>query len=291
MPPRAMPAVRALAQKLGVDLAMVAATGPDGSISRDDVERAARAVASSGPGEAVRGMRRAMARRMAQAHAEVVPAGVMDEADIGDWAPTEDISIRVVRAIATAAKSEPALNAHYSGETGTRHILERIDLGIAVDTEDGLIVPVLRNIGTRDAKDLRAGLDRMRAAAKSRNMPPAELQGATISLSNFGMFGGRFAHLVIVPPQVAIIGVGRIAEAVLPHHGVPAVRKTSTGHAVLRPPHRHRRRGRTLSCSDEARPRIARPRWYCRASAQSPWIRRLGQVSARDRTGRSWQRQ
>ena len=226
MQPRAMPAVRALAQKLGVDLALVAATGPDGSISRDDVERAARAVASSGPGEAVRGMRRAMARRMAQAHAEVVPAGVMDEADIGDWAPTEDISIRVVRAIATAAKSEPALNAHYSGETGTRHILERIDLGIAVDTEDGLIVPVLRNIGTRDAKDLRAGLDRMRAAAKSRNMPPAELQGATISLSNFGMFGGRFAHLVIVPPQVAIIGVGRVAEAVLPHHGVPAVRKT-----------------------------------------------------------------
>ena len=89
----------------------------------------------------------------------------------------------------------------------------RIDIGIAVDTEDGLIVPVLRNVGERDARDLRAGLDRLRADAAARSIPPDELRGATITLSNFGMIGGRFANLVVVPPQVAIVGAGRIRHA------------------------------------------------------------------------------
>jgi pyruvate dehydrogenase E2 component (dihydrolipoamide acetyltransferase) len=96
---------------------------------------------------------------------------------------------------------------------------------MAVDTEDGLIVPVLRNVGERDARDLRAGLDRMRADAQARSIPPEELRGATITLSNFGMIGGRFASLVVVPPQVAIIGAGRIGERVMVHDGKVAVRR------------------------------------------------------------------
>ena len=87
-------------------------------------------------------------------------------------------------------------------------MLRRIDVGIAVDLEGGLIVPVLRNVGERDSADLRAGLDRMRADAAARSIPPEELRGATITLSNFGMIAGRFASLVVVPPQVAIIGAG-----------------------------------------------------------------------------------
>lgn len=67
-------------------------------------------------------------------------------------------------------------------------------------------------VAERDARDLRAGLDRMRADAQARSIPPEELRGATITLSHFGMIGGRFASLVIVPPQVAIIGAGRIGE-------------------------------------------------------------------------------
>jgi pyruvate dehydrogenase E2 component (dihydrolipoamide acetyltransferase) len=178
-----------------------------------------------GTGEPLRGMRRAMAQRMAHAHREVVPAGVVDEADIGDWAPGEDISVRLIRAIGVACKTEPSLNTHYFAETGVRHVIKRIDLGIAVDTEDGLIVPVLRNVGERDGRDLRAGLDRLRADAAARVVPPEELRGATITLSNFGMFGGRFAHLVIVPPQVAIVGAGRAGDRVVVHQGVPAVRR------------------------------------------------------------------
>jgi pyruvate dehydrogenase E2 component (dihydrolipoamide acetyltransferase) len=93
-PARALPAVRALARKLEVDLASVQGSGPDGTITRADVERAARSLTDLGPPEPLRGMRRAMAHRMAAAHAEVVPASVTDEADIGDWGPTEDITIR-----------------------------------------------------------------------------------------------------------------------------------------------------------------------------------------------------
>jgi pyruvate dehydrogenase E2 component (dihydrolipoamide acetyltransferase) len=220
-----LPAVRALARKLDVDLNLVQPSGPGGTITRADVERAAKSLAEAGPAEPLRGMRRAMAQRMALAHAEVAPASVSDEADIGDWAKSEDVTIRLVRAVAAACAAEPSLNAWYDAEAGARRMLKRIDLGIAIDTEGGLIVPVLRNIGARDAKDLRAGLDRMRADARARSIPPEELRGATITLSNFGMIGGRFASLVVVPPQVAIVGAGRIDERVLARQGRAEVRR------------------------------------------------------------------
>jgi 2-oxoisovalerate dehydrogenase E2 component (dihydrolipoyl transacylase) len=220
-----VPAVRALARKLDVDLNVVQATGPGGTITRADVERAARSLAEAGPAEPLRGMRRAMAQRMAAAHAEVARTTVIDEADIDDWRKGEDVTIRLVRAIAAACAAEPSLNAWYNADAGERRVIKRIDLGIAVDTEGGLIVPVLRNIGDRDAKDLRAGLDRMRADAIARSIPPEELRGATITLSNFGMIGGRFANLVVVPPQVAIVGAGRIDQRVMVHDGQPAARR------------------------------------------------------------------
>ncbi len=219
-----MPAIRALARKLDVDLNLVQATGAGGMITRADVERAAKSLAEAGPAEPLRGMRRAMAQRMAAAHAEVVRTTVTEEADIDDWRK-DDITIRLVRAIAAACKAQPSLNAWYNAGAGERRLLTRIDLGIAIDTEGGLIVPVLRNVSERDARDLRTGLDRMRADAAARSIPPEELRGATITLSNFGMIGGRFANLVIVPPQVAIVGAGRIDHRVIVHQGAAAVRR------------------------------------------------------------------
>lgn len=205
-------------------LDLVTPTGADGSVTRADVERAARGMTTLGTGEPLRGMRRAMAQRMSLAHREIVPAGVLDEVDIGGWAKGEDVSVRLIRAIAAACKAEPSLNAFYNSQSGVRHIVGRIDIGIAVDTEDGLIVPVLRNVGERDTRDLRAGLDRLRADAAARRVPPEELKGASITLSNFGMFGGRFA-LVIVPPQVAIVGAGHAADRVVAGNGAPCVRR------------------------------------------------------------------
>ena len=220
-----LPAVRALAHKLDVDLNLVQATGPAGTITRADVERAAKSLVDAGPAEPLRGMRRAMAQRMAVAHAEVSPASVTDEADVDDWPKGEDITVRLVRAIAVACKAEPSLNAWYNAEAGERRLVRRIDIGIAVDTEDGLIVPVMRNVGERDARDLRAGLDRLRSDAAARSIPSEELRGATITLSNFGMIGGRFANLVVVPPQVAIIGAGRIRQGMVVREDRPSVRR------------------------------------------------------------------
>ena len=124
-------------------------------------------------------MRRAMAQRMAAAHAEVVPATVTDDADIGEWRAGEDPSVRLIRAIAAACGAEPALNAWYNSGAGDRRLVKRIDIGIAIDTEGGLIVPVMRNVAERDARDLRAGLDRLRADAAARSIQPEELRGAT----------------------------------------------------------------------------------------------------------------
>lgn len=211
----AAPAVRALARERGVDLAGVSGTGPGGAITREDVERAA---ASTGNrAEPLRGIRRAMAVNMARAHAEVVPATLWDEADIEAWsAPAADVALRLIRAIAAGCMAMPALNAWYDGEAMSRRLLPDIDLGVAVDTEDGLIVPVLRDIAHRDDATLRHDIDTLKHAARARTIAPADLRDPTITLSNFGMLAGRQAALVIVPPQVAIVGAGRIALAAVP---------------------------------------------------------------------------
>jgi len=209
---KAAPAVRALAQRLGVDLAQVTASGPGGAVTSADVERGARAQTAAGPVEPLAGVRRAMAINMARSHAEIVPATVSDEADIAAWTPQSDVTIRLARAIAAGCAASPGLNAWYDGHTMERRLLKQIDLGLAVDTEDGLFVPVLQNIGDRDAADLRRGIEAMKKDVRARTVPVAELRGQTITLSNFGMFAGRFAALVIVPPQVAILGAGRITE-------------------------------------------------------------------------------
>ncbi len=228
---KAAPAVRALARKLGVDLAGMAGTGPGGAVISADIEAAAGAVtgggavAEGGAVEPLRGVRRAMARNMARAHAEIVPATVTDTADIASWPPGTDITIRLLRALATAAAAEPALNATWLGFDEGRRLNDRIDIGIATDTPDGLFVPVLRDVGNRDAGDLRHGLERMKADVRARSIPPGELRGATITLSNFGMFGGQNAALVVVPPQVAIVGAGRIRDAVVAREGSVAIRR------------------------------------------------------------------
>ena len=104
-------------------------------------------------------------------------------------------------------------------------VVAKIDVGIAVDLPEGLFVPVLRDVASRDAADLRRGLDRMRADVVARKMPPEELRGNTITLSNFGMIGGKYAAPIVVPPTVAILGAGRIHEQVLAVAGAPAVHR------------------------------------------------------------------
>lgn len=221
---KATPAVRALAGQLGVDLALVSPSGTKETVTKADVERAAGRLAEAGPLEPLRGVRRAMARNMERAHAEVVPATVTEVADIGDWLAGTDVTLRLLRAIVAGCAAEPALNAWYFGRDRGRRLHRKVDLGIAMDTEDGLFVPVLRDVGKRDHDDLRHGLEAMKADVKARTVPVEELRGATITLSNFGMFGGLHAALVVVPPQVAILGAGCIHDRVVPVAGAPAIR-------------------------------------------------------------------
>ena len=117
-----------------------------------------------------------MARNMALARSEVAAATIMDDADIGSWPEDADTTIRLIRALVAGCRAEPSLNAWFESQTMARRVLDKIDLGVAVDLPEGLFVPVLRDVGNRDAADLRAGLNRMRADMAARRMLPEELR-------------------------------------------------------------------------------------------------------------------
>lgn len=220
---KAVPAVRALARKMGVDLSRVAGTGKDGTITAKDVKAHAEKAEAMGPMEQIKGTRRTMARSMAQAHAEIVPTTLCDDADIGGWKDGQDITIRLLRALVEACKAEPSLNAWFDGQKVARKLHDQVDVGIAMDTKDGLFVPALRDVGNKDAKALREGLEELREGVKERSIPPEELRDYTIMLSNFGVFAGRYATPVINPPCVAILAAGRTRDAVVARDGKPAV--------------------------------------------------------------------
>jgi len=260
---KAVPAVRALAKKLKVDLGRVRPSGADGVVTMKDVKDAAangsaalgaapaRAVAASagrhlapelpqgepsrtatslagkpvrtaspsqsasGQPEQLKGVRRNMARVMADAHAQVVPTTLVDDADLHAWIGKQDITARLIRAIVFACKTVPALNAWFDGKNLTRTLHPHVDIGIAVDTDDGLFVPALRNADMLDGNGIRGAIKRLRSQVEDRSIPASELSGYTISLSNFGMFAGRYATPVVVPPTVAIIGAGKLSHDVV----------------------------------------------------------------------------
>ena len=187
----AMPAARAKARALGVDLASVTGTGPDGRIRIADVERASNQ-AGRMAGETLRGVRKTMAERMALSHARVVPVTVTEDADIGDWREGEDVTVRLIRAVVAGCAASPSLNAWFDDDAARRTLHRDVHVGIAADTGDGLFVPVLRDAGVQEPAALRAEVDRLRAGVVARSLVPGELDGATITLSNFGMLAGRY---------------------------------------------------------------------------------------------------
>ena len=207
---KAAPAVRALARRLNVELASVAPSGPGGSVTAEDVERAGAAPAPVAAREALHGMRRSMARNMALAHAEVASVTVMDDADVEAWRAGSTLMPRLLRALVAGCGAEPGLNAWFDAKSSSRRVFDQVHVGIAVDTADGLIVAVLRDCHRREAADLAAALDGLVGDARERKLPPDALRGATISLSNYGAIAGRYASPIVVPPTVAILGAGRL---------------------------------------------------------------------------------
>ena len=206
---RASPAVRARARELGVDLSCLTPTGPEKTITMADVQAAAAQAGAAPVSKALRGARRTMADNMAGAWREVVHATVQDEADIEAWSADEDVTGRLVRALIAGCKVEPALNAGFDAQSLSLRENSTIDLGLAIDSPDGLFVPVLRDVARATPQDWRRQIDAFKRGVAERSLAPADLRGATISLSNFGTIAGRHASLIVMPPQVAILGVGR----------------------------------------------------------------------------------
>jgi len=210
-PIRATPAVRARARELSVDLARVTPTGPGGTISLANVEAAASLPGTGPMPGALRGVRRTMATNMAQAWREVAHATLHDEADIEAWSATEDLTCRLVRAVIAGCKSEPGLNASFDGTSLSLRVNPTIDIGLAIDSSEGLFVPVLRNAASATPTEWRQTIDAFKRGVQERSLTPADLRRPTITLSNFGSIAGSYASLIVIPPQVAILGAGRIA--------------------------------------------------------------------------------
>jgi 2-oxoisovalerate dehydrogenase E2 component (dihydrolipoyl transacylase) len=221
---KATPAVRALAHRMEVELSMVTPSGRDGLILADDVRRVARILAEHGPMEPLRGVRRAMARNMAQAHSEVAPATMVEDADITGIESTADITPRLIRALIAGCKAEPSLNAWFDSHANGRRVLERIHLGLAVDAPQGLFVAVLPDIQNDDDTAIVERLDELKEKIKNRSLTPAELRGYSITLTNYGAIAGRYASPVVLPPTVAILGAGKSRDEVVARNGEMVIR-------------------------------------------------------------------
>ncbi len=226
---KAMPAARVLAKEMNIDLAQVTPTGPQGLITPNDVKKHLTQQASSSTGALsasfegevtpLQGVRRAMALAMAQSHREIVPVTIIEDADISHFSPKTDVTAHLIQAMVAAAKVEPALNAWFDGKQLAQKIWHEMHVGLAMDMPEGLFVPVIKNAGTYSPEALRKCIEELKVSVRSRTIAPKDLQGATITLSNFGTIAGRYATPIIVPPAVAILGCGRSRDVALPRDG------------------------------------------------------------------------
>lgn len=227
---KATPAVRMLAKQLEVDLATIKSKGE--IITADEVKQAAQLRKASFKGPQIEGVltplsnvRHAMVLSMSQSHQDIVPVSLVDDADIQAWEGQHDITIRLIRAIEQACKKIRIMNAYFDGKKMGYQLKEKINIGIAVDTPHCLYVPVLKDISNKNDNELRQQINRFKEMAKTRSFPTKDLHGATIMLSNFGTFAGRYANPILLPPMVTIIGVGRIRKQVVPENGQPVIHR------------------------------------------------------------------
>jgi pyruvate dehydrogenase E2 component (dihydrolipoamide acetyltransferase) len=223
---KATPAVRVLARELGIDLNTLTPRQGD-TLTADDVKAAAQSSAQKAatpeplpPGwEYLPAVRRAMVMSMTQAHQEIVPVTLTEDVDIHAWEPGQDATVRFIRAIQAACQVEPTLNVHFDGGHLATLPLKDINLGIAVDTHHGLYVPVIKNVAEHSNEELRNTINRFKTQAQDRRIPQEDLRGASIMLSNFGSFAGKYATPILVPPLVSIIGIGKKRDSVVPYEG------------------------------------------------------------------------
>lgn len=223
---RATPLVRRLASGLGVDLATVAGTGPQGRITEDDVRGAAAgavpAPSSEGRREPLHGIRRQMFQHLARAHREIPAVTWVEECDF-TAADLQRLLPLVLQAVAASLREYPELNASVGDEELVYH--DRIDVGLAVQTERGLVVPVVRGCDALGLDELDAEVRRLAEAAHAGRLAPAELRGGTFTVTSAGRSAGLFVTPLVNHPEVAILGIHRIEERAVVRDGEIVVRR------------------------------------------------------------------
>jgi pyruvate dehydrogenase E2 component (dihydrolipoamide acetyltransferase) len=225
---KATPAVRAEARRQSIDLAEVTPSGRNGQVTQADLEQfASRAKPAARPqarqagaptaaqSEPLRGPRRAMAQSMTRSRDEVALCTIFDDADIEEWLNKRDFTPRILRATVAGCAAEPALNGFYDAENMSRQLESRVDIAMAVDTGDGLIVPVIRGVDRMALDEIRTAVAEIKQATADRTIAREDMVNYTITLSNFGMLAGRYATPLMVPPTVAIVGTGKLQHDVV----------------------------------------------------------------------------
>src|SRR5882672_6952019 len=223
---QATPLVRRVAQELGVDLASVTPTGPGGRITEADVRGATEAsnslLQAEGRREKVRGVRRQIVEHLTRAHREVPAVTFVEECDFSNV----DLKLlvpTVLKATAAALQEFPELNARLEGDEIV--YLDRYDLGVAVQTDQGLLVPVVRGCDSRSLDELRADVDALAEQARAGRLAPEELRGSTFTVTSAGKLGGLFVTPLVNHPEVGILGVHRIAPRAVVRDGEIVARK------------------------------------------------------------------
>jgi 2-oxoisovalerate dehydrogenase E2 component (dihydrolipoyl transacylase) len=231
--PPASPLVRRLAVEMGIDLATIAGSGPGGMVTQADLERvrsagapkpaAAAPALSGGVRTQLSGVDRVAAERLTRSYREAPTATATLAADatrIMEWRSeplggSSGVRITpfavILRLCTVALEKFPRLNAHFDTAANEVVTFTPVHLGVAVQTDHGLVVAVIRNAATRSLPDIAADLQRLATAARDGSIDAADMRGSTFTVSNFGAFGVDGGTAILNPPEAAILGIGRIA--------------------------------------------------------------------------------
>ena len=227
---RATPLIRKVAAELGVDLASVTGTGPQGRITEEDVRAASGRDTSTtvsdtvteGSRVSLRGVKRQMFEHLTRAHHEIPPVTWVEECDFTD-VDVKRLLPLTLKAVAESLREFPELNARI--ESDELVLLDRYDIGVAVQTEQGLVVPVVRDCDSRSLDELDVEVRRLADAAQNGKLAPEEVRGGTFTVTSAGKVAGLFVTPLINHPEVAILGVHRIGERAVVRNGEVAVRR------------------------------------------------------------------
>lgn len=228
---QATPVARKVAQELGVELATITGSGPSGRITEEDVRGAATGGPATGGAsvegrrEPLRGVRRLIAEHMSRAHREVPPVTWVEECDF-ESVPLDGLLATVVKACAESLVELPELNARF--EDGAIVYLDRYDIGVAVQTEQGLVVPVVRGCDEKSVAVIQADIERLADGARAGTLGAEEVRGSTFTVTSAGKLAGLFQTPIVNHPEVAILSIGRIAPRPVVRNGEVVIRNSGT---------------------------------------------------------------